>query len=207
MKKLFLIVAAATVSVACVSRAGQETQSSVAEFQQELNAEYRNPKTSPLRGSHLENFKQHPFFSENDAFRVTAKLVKTENSEVFDMPTSSGRSKKYREYGKLHFRLNGAEYTLTAFQSESLKNESEYRDYLFVPFRDLTNGEQTYGGGRYLDLKIPKSGQTLTLDFNKAYHPYCAYNATDYSCPIVPDENKLPVRITAGVMYEDIYFD
>jgi uncharacterized protein (DUF1684 family) len=75
--------------------------------------------------------------------------------------------------------------------------QEEYRDYLFLPFADLTNGEETYGGGRYLDLTIP-TGNTILLDFNKAYNPYCAYNPK-YSCPLVPKQNRLDIPIIAGV--------
>ena len=70
-------------------------------------------------------------------------------------------------------------------------------DYLFLPFLDATNGIETYGGGRYIDLSIPQGNQ-LTIDFNTAYNPYCAYNEK-YSCPIVPRENYLPLKINAGV--------
>ena len=79
-----------------------------------------------------------------------------------------------------------------------------YEDYLFLPCRDETNGTDTYGGGKYLDLRIPK-GKEIVIDFNQSYQPYCAYNAYDYSCPIVPEENLLPVKIEAGVKYEDVY--
>lgn len=48
-------------------------------------------------------------------------------------------------------------------------------------------------------------GNAIVIDFNQSYHPYCAYNAYDYNCPVVPAENKLPVEIRAGVMYEDVY--
>jgi uncharacterized protein (DUF1684 family) len=75
--------------------------------------------------------------------------------------------------------------------------ESDYRDYLFLPFIDQTNGEETYGGGRYVDLRIPE-GDTLIIDFNKAYNPYCAYNKK-YSCPLVPAVNELKTSVTAGV--------
>ena len=80
----------------------------------------------------------------------------------------------------------------------------KYKDHLFLPFRDLTNEKETYGGGKYMDLKIP-AGNEIILDFNQSYQPYCAYNAFDYNCPIVPAENKLPTRIEAGVKYEDVY--
>ncbi|MGE4515052.1 MAG: DUF1684 domain-containing protein [Chryseobacterium sp.] len=179
-------------------------QSEIKKFQQELNAEYLNPKETPLRGDNFKNFKQHPFFPINLKYRVTAKFTRTENAEPFDLPTSSGKTKLYREYGKATFQLDGQSYTLTLYQSLDLIKQKKYEDYLFLPFRDATNEKETYGGGKYMDLKIPK-GNTIIFDFNKSYQPYCAYNAYDYNCPVVPEENRLPVEIRAGVMYEDIY--
>ncbi|HAO07320.1 MAG TPA: hypothetical protein DCQ50_10060 [Chryseobacterium sp.] len=179
-------------------------ESEIKKFQKELNAEYVNPKETPLRGDNFKNFKQHPFFPINLKYRITAKFEKTENAEPFDLPTSSGKTKPYREFGKATFQLDGKSYTLTLYQSLDLIKQKKYKDHLFLPFRDATNEKETYGGGKYLDLTIPK-GKTIILDFNKSYHPYCAYNAYDYNCPVVPEENKLPVEIRAGVMYEDIY--
>ena len=72
-----------------------------------------------------------------------------------------------------------------------------YEDYLFLPFLDNTNGEESYGGGRYVEARIPE-GDTIIIDFNKAYNPYCAYNEK-YSCPIVPRQNYLPIEVKAGV--------
>ncbi|WP_238536295.1 DUF1684 domain-containing protein [Chryseobacterium populi] len=176
----------------------------IKKFQKELNAEYLNPKETPLRGDNLINFKKHPFFPIDLKYRVTAKMVKTENATPFEIPTSSGKTKTYREYGKTNFVLNGKSYTLTLYQSLDLIKQEKYKNYLFLPFLDATNGKETYGGGKYMDLTIP-AGNTIILDFNKSYQPYCAYNAYDYNCPIVPEENKLPVEIRAGVMYEDVY--
>jgi uncharacterized protein (DUF1684 family) len=176
----------------------------VKKFQKELNAEYLNPKETPLRGDNFKNFKEHPFFPIDMKYRITAKFVKSKDTKPFDLPTSSGKTKSYQEYGKASFELDGKPYTLTLYQSLDLIKQKKYQDYLFLPFRDATNEKETYGGGKYLDLKIPK-GNTIVLDFNQSYHPYCAYNAYDYNCPIVPEENKLPVEIRAGVMYEDIY--
>ena len=176
----------------------------VRKFQKALNEEYLNPKETPLRGDHFTNFKAHPFFPVDLKYRITAKFLRTESAEPFDLPTSSGKTKPYREYGKATFTLDGKSYTLTLYQSLDLIKQAKYRDHLFLPFRDMTNEKETYGGGKYLDLTIPK-GNTIVLDFNKSYHPYCAYNAYDYNCPIVPEENRLPVEIRAGVMYEDKY--
>ncbi|MBV8326313.1 DUF1684 domain-containing protein [Chryseobacterium sp.] len=176
----------------------------VKKFQKELNAEYLNPKETPLRGDHFKNFKKHPFFPINMKYRVSATFLKSENTQPFELPTSSGKTKSYQEFGKATFELDGKPYTVTLYQSLDLIKKSEYKDYLFLPFRDATNGKETYGGGKYMDLRIPE-GNTIVLDFNQSYQPYCAYNAYDYNCPIVPEENKLPVEIRAGVMYEDIY--
>jgi uncharacterized protein (DUF1684 family) len=87
---------------------------------------------------------------------------------------------------------------LNVYQSHTLREKEGYKDYLFLPFTDLTNGNETYGSGRYIDLRIPER-ETIIIDFNKAYNPYCAYNY-GYACPIPPKENKLKVEIRAGVM-------
>ncbi|MCA6068620.1 DUF1684 domain-containing protein [Chryseobacterium sp. RG1] len=176
----------------------------IKKFQKDLNEEYLNPKETPLRGDNFTNFKKHPFFPIDLKYRVRAKFVKTENPVPFDLPTSSGKTKSYQEFGKATFELDGKPYTLTVYQSLDLMKTEKYKDHLFLPFRDVTNTKETYGGGKYMDLKIPE-GNSIILDFNQSYHPYCAYNAYDYNCPIVPEENKLPVEIRAGVMYEDIY--
>lgn len=203
MKKYILILLLAPLFVFSQKKISKEIME-VKKFQHELNAEYLNPKETPLRGDNLTNFKEHPFFAIDSKYRVTAKFTKTKNPKPFEIPTSSGKTKTYREYGKATFNLDGKSYTLTLYQSLDLIKQEKYKDYLFLPFRDATNEKETYGGGKYMDLKIPK-GNTIILDFNKSYQPYCAYNAYDYNCPIVPEENKLPVEIRAGVMYEDIY--
>lgn len=202
MKKLsflFLIL-----SLFLNAQTEKENIASIKKFQKELNTEYLNPKESPLRGDNLKNFKQHPFFPINLKYRVTSKFVKTENPVPFELPTSSGKFKQYQEYGKATFELDGKSFTLTLYQSLDLMKMEKYKDHLFLPFRDETNEKETYGGGKYIDLKIP-SGKEIVLDFNQSYQPFCAYNAFDYNCPIVPEENKLPIRIEAGVMYEDVY--
>lgn len=177
----------------------------VKNFQKELNEEYLDPARTPLRGDNFKNFKEHPFFPFDKKYRVTAKFLKTKDAQPFELPTSSGRTKSYKEYGKAIFKLDGKSYTLTLYQSLDLIKQEKYKNDLFLPFRDATNEKETYGGGKYMDLKIPK-GNTIVLDFNQSYHPFCAYNAYDYNCPIVPEENKLPIEIRAGVMYDDIYY-
>lgn len=202
MKKLLLIFL--LISIFGFSQSKENQISEIKKFQKELNEGYTNPKETPLRGDNFTNFKQHPFFPIDLKYRVTAQLKRTENAEPFEIPTSSGRTQPYREYGKATFVIDGKSYVLTLFQNLNLIKRPEYKDHLFLPFRDETKGIETYGGGKYIDLRIPK-GDEIVIDFNQSYHPYCAYNAYDYSCPIVPDENFLPVRIEAGVMYDDVY--
>jgi uncharacterized protein len=166
-------------------------------FQEELNQEYRDAEKSPLKPEERALFREHEFFTPNLAFRTEAKLVKAKKPQVFKMKTSGTRQPDYRKYGDLHFELNGKSCKLEVYQSVDLAKKEAYKDYLFLPFTDLTTGDETYGGGGYIDLRIPK-GKTLILDFNKAYNPYCAYTP-GYSCPVPPRENHLDISIEAGI--------
>jgi uncharacterized protein (DUF1684 family) len=203
MKNIRFLVSL-SLFISCFSLAQKKEITAIKKFQTDLNKEYKNPKETPLRGDNFTNFKEHPFFPIDLKYRVVAKFTKSENAVAFDLPTSSGRTQPYIEYGKVAFKLNEKTYVLSIFQSLNLIKRPGFEDYLFLPFRDETNEKETYGGGKYLDLRIPKSGEII-IDFNQSYQPYCAYNAYDYNCPIVPKENSLPVRIEAGVMYNDVY--
>ncbi|WP_374442879.1 DUF1684 domain-containing protein [Epilithonimonas sp.] len=202
MKKLSLLFI--ILSLFLNAQTEKDNIAAIRKFRKELSTEYRDPKETPLRGDNLKNFKKHPFFPIHLKYRVIARLTKTENPVPFELPTSSGKFQKYREYGKAEFEIDGTTYVLTIYQNLRLIEMEKYKDHLFLPFRDETNGKETYGGGKYMDLKTP-SGNEIVLDFNQSYQPFCAYNAFDYNCPIVPEENKLPIRIEAGVMYEDVY--
>jgi hypothetical protein len=104
----------------------------------------------------------------------------------------------YVVFGKLYFKIQGKAFELTVYQNPAFKKNKELKDYLFLPFTDLSNGETTYGGGRYLDFYIPKTASVI-LNFHQAYNPYCAY--TDkYSCPVPPKNNFLDMEVNAGVM-------
>lgn len=166
-------------------------------WQNELNAEYANPEKSPLPAKELKRFKSLDFFEINPDYRVVAELVRTPDSQPFSMPTTTERTPIYQQYGVARFQLQGKTLELPVYQNHALSLKTGYEDYLFLPFTDPTNGFESYGGGRYLDVRIP-TGDTLVIDFNKAYNPYCAYN-TGYSCPIPPKANDLPIEIKAGV--------
>ncbi|WP_046246034.1 DUF1684 domain-containing protein [Hymenobacter terrenus] len=174
-------------------------QQSVLKFQQTINKEFRDPNESPLTAAERQAFKTLPFYPSRYGYYVKATLVRDSTSQPFAMETSTTRRPLYRKYGELHFVLSGQPLKLTVYQNQELLKRPGFEDYLFVPFTDLTNGHGSYGGGRYIDLRLPPaSATTMQLDFNQAYNPSCAYNHS-YSCPVPPAENRLPVAIPAGV--------
>ena len=174
----------------------------VREFQQALNREFRNPEESPLTAAERQAFQGLAYYPVGHAYCVAAVLVRDSLAQPFAMETSTGRRPQYRKYGELRFTLLGQPQRLNVYQSLDLLTRPGLADYLFLPFTDLTNGRGSYGGGRYLDLRIPPPGTAaLVLDFNRAYNPSCAYNHA-YSCPVPPAENRLAVAIPAGVRSE-----
>jgi uncharacterized protein (DUF1684 family) len=170
---------------------------SVEKFQKELNTEYADAKTSPLTAEDLAVFKTLDFYPINEKFFVTAKFIRTENEKPFEMKTSTDRKPLYVKYGEAHFTIDGLNYKLNIYRNIELSKKEEYKDYLFLPFSDLASGKESYIGGKYIDMKTPK-GETIVIDFNTSYNPYCAYNHK-YSCPKVPLENDLNIEIKAGV--------
>ena len=172
---------------------------SVADFQRELNHEFSDPNESPLPAKERQEFKSLPYYPVNYDYYVVARFVRDSTSVPFTMLTSTTRRPQYRKYGTLHFTLAGQSLSLSVYQSLDLLHKPGLENYLLLPFSDLTNGHGSYGGGRYLDLRIPPAGSTtLLLDFNRAYNPSCAYNHA-YSCPIPPAENRLLVAVPVGV--------
>jgi uncharacterized protein (DUF1684 family) len=178
---------------------GQQQFDSVAvtKFQNDLNAEYANAKTSPLLAEDLANFKSLDFYPADETFFVVAKFVRTKKEKPFEMKTTTDRKPMYVKYGEVYFTISESDFKLNVYRNIALSKQKKYKNHLFLPFFDLTSGKESYIGGKYIDLEIPK-GDTLAIDFNTSYNPYCAYNYK-YSCPIVPLENDLNIEIKAGV--------
>lgn len=169
----------------------------VEKFQEDLNVEYADAKTSPLTAEDLAQFKSLNFYPINNKAFVVAKFIRTQDEKPFEMPTSGTRRPMYVKYGEARFELEGKEFKLNIYRNIELSKKEEYKDHLFLPFSDLSSGKESYIGGKYIDLKIP-NGDTIIIDFNLSYNPYCAYNHK-YSCPKVPLENDLAIEIKAGV--------
>lgn len=166
-------------------------------FQKNLNEEFADAKKSPLTEEDRLAFSELDFFPIDENFIVEAKFIKSTNEKSFAMKTTTDRAPLYVKYGEISFNLYGEKFKLNVYQNLELIKKPGFKKHLFLPFSDLTSGNETYIGGRYIDMEIPK-GKTIIIDFNQAYNPYCAYNYK-YSCPIVPLENDLATHINAGV--------
>ncbi len=169
----------------------------ILEFQKAMDKEFKNPETSPLPDTFRKDFEGLDFFPPDTNYIIIAKIIRTPEALPFMMPTTTDRKSEEVVYGIASFYLHGRSHQLEVYQNKQLMLQEKYKDYLFLPFTDATNGKETYAGGRYLDLSIPV-GDTIVLNFNRAYNPYCAYNKK-FSCPLVPTSNTLDTKIMAGV--------
>ena len=173
----------------------QSYADSIYAHREKYKLEFLEEKRSPLKEADTSFLR---FFKPDSKYRIVASLILTPDDVPFEIPTSSGKKKMFRKYGVIRFRLKGKNCSLEVYQNMSLMNDSAHHDHLFIPFKDLTNYKETYGGGRYIDLSIKDVvNNTLLLDFNKCYNPWCAF-ASGYNCPIPPDANILKLVIKAG---------
>ncbi len=197
MKNIFLPLFVFSYNIAHSQTDSVKAVQEIISFQKELDAEYKSRDKSPLEPKDKKKFKGHPYYAVDLKYRVVAKLKLVSDSPFTPMRTTTSRLPNYRIFAIAEFTVDGKNFSAPIYQSQDLLTKPEYIDYLFFPFTDLTNGTDTYAGGRYIGLRIPK-GEELVIDFNQAYHPFCAYNHK-YSCPIVPSENHLNIEIKAGV--------
>lgn len=198
MKQISILLLSFISVIGCSQNSSSTShQDEVKMFQYDLNIKFADKKTTPLTKKDFKKFSSLNFFPIDSNYRVTAKFIRTPDETSFEMPTTTDRKSIEVKYGEAHFSIHGKKLKLSIYQNTASMLKSAYKNYLFLPFTDKTNGNESYGGGRYLDLEIP-NGETITLDFNKAYNPYCAYNYK-YSCPIPPRENNLDIAIKAGV--------
>lgn len=157
----------------------------------EKDEAFRRQPDEPVPAAKRGEFLPLKYFPPDPEYVVPASLVPATERTIVEMPTSQGKIRKHQRVGVLHFTLKGQPLTLGAFVEAGAG-----LDRLFVPFSDLTSGTETYQAGRYLELDRTSSG-VYTIDFNKAYNPYCYYNAT-FDCPYPPRESRLPLPIRAG---------
>lgn len=153
---------------------------------------FRSRENSPFTDEGRRAFKNLVYFEPNLDYRVQAQVEELTRQDTLLMPLTNGSYEPYLRYGLARFELQGQPQQLMLYKKLSGEKEE-----LFVPFTDKTNGFETYGGGRYLDVPFEAGDETVTLDFNRAYSPFCAYNP-DYVCPVPPQDNRLNIAVPAG---------
>jgi uncharacterized protein len=199
----FLLGLLGALSVIACSEPPLTHEQEVAAWRAEKDAFMREAPESPVLPEQRTTFAPLLYFPIDENYRAPAALTLAESDVVLELPTSTGLRRKMRRVGTLTFTLSvpgaagkGPPHTLTAFVDAT---ERDMRR-LFVPFGDLTNGTESYNGGRYLDLDRTASG-VYDLDFNRAYFPFCYYNPA-FDCPLPPRENRLEIPIRAGERME-----
>ncbi|GJM61925.1 DUF1684 domain-containing protein [Persicobacter diffluens] len=163
---------------------------SISEHRSKQNDFFKNSEQSPLTEEQKKSFQHLDYFPAQTDFCLQAKVNRTFSNETIAVQTSSGKAKTYFPYAYLEFEIQKQPFKLLALQPTA------HPDMLLVAFTDNTTGHETYGAGRYIEIPLPKE-DLITLDFNKAFNPYCAYS-DGWSCPIPPLENHLNIPVTAG---------
>ncbi len=193
-----LIVVAAGVALAACNAGNPPPAESEGDYVSQILAAraalddmYRKQPNKPVPPAKMNEFLPLKYFPPDPDYVVPASLNVSKERIIVEMPTSQGKIRQHERVGLLEFTLKGQPLTLGAFIEAGAG-----LDRLFVPFSDMTSGTETYAAGRYLELDRTSSG-VYTIDFNKAYNPYCYYNA-DYDCPYPPRESRLPLPIRAG---------
>lgn len=153
-----------------------------------------NPR-SPLTKDDLSNLD---FFSPDNEWKLKCDCESATDAKPFEMPTYSGVTRTYILHSIATCMYKNAEIKLHLYKNINQPINPLYKNNLLLPFKDFTNGDITYGGGRYINLLVTeiKNGQ-IEIDFNKAYNPWCAYS-DGYNCPIPPKENHVAMEIRAG---------
>jgi uncharacterized protein (DUF1684 family) len=202
LTKLYILTGC-TALVFCTSTANLPQKSgstdpkviSIEEYRIKKHTELLSDK-SPLTPNERKKFRGLNYYPIDVSYNVTAQFIRNENPVLFKMKTTTTRLPEYQKFADVVFTLQGKEFRLEVYQSSDLMKKAEYSDYLFIPFTDETNGNETYEVGRYLELHIPE-GNAIEIDFNKSYNPYCSYSP-NYSCPIPPASNHIALDVRAG---------
>ena len=178
------------------SQPGTDAITEIEAHRRKQEQTFRNKEETPLLKRDRKKFKGLNYYPIDLKYRVQASFVKNEHPVLFKMKTTTTRLPDYIKYGEVHFTIDSQPFKLEVYQSPDIMKRPGYEDYLFIPFTDLTNGDETYDVGRYIEMRIPTT-EEVTIDFNMAYNPYCSYSP-NFSCPIPPAANDLPIRIPAG---------
>lgn len=198
IKVVSLIIVCIAVQLSCSSTKNsieKDYETSIATHRQNTEQGLIIGDRAPLEESDLDELRYFPL---DKSFEVIADVELAEGEKPFQLPTYSGITKTYIKYATTRFKIRGKSHTLNLYKNLQNIRMPQYKDLLFLPYKDVTNGDQTYGGGRYINLyTYDIVDDKITLDFNKSYNPWCAYS-DGYNCPIPPIENHMEIAIMAG---------
>lgn len=191
---LSIIVALIVGFSGCGKKEDNIVSDNYSETRQTKDKYFKEDPDSPLLDEDKGSFARLNYYEPDSKYKFTGQIQKYEEQDVVEMLTSTSDLRKYYKYGYFNFKIDGNDHSIQLYK-EVGQNASGVTSY-FVPFKDLTNGSETYSAGRYLDISASES-DIITIDFNEAYNPYCTYSPF-YSCPLPPFENHLRVAIEAG---------
>ena len=192
LRIIFVLGALSIVATLIISSINVDTHSGISiKYREQKDDNFRKSIKSPIKDK--DNFGGLNYFPYSEKYRVNAFVTFTNDTQLISMPRTDGKRSFYTAFVKASFKIDGQLQTLMMYRyPDDLQN----KPMLFVPFFDASNGDKTYGGGRYLDVEL-NNNKSIIIDFNYAYNPFCVYNY-QYTCPITPAENKLTVPIPAG---------
>lgn len=193
---LLIFLTVALISIVYSFMGSQDQTAYINEIEKEREDKDRFMRTSAESPfvENTERFEGLHFYPADIRYKITASLTPVQNKKPVVLGTNDGKEQRYIEYAHAEFDLDGYHHSLLILEVADM---GPFRGKLFLAFGDETSAVETYGTGRYLDVSKAPGSNTITLDFNKAYNPYCAY-ADKYSCPFPPSENLLKVPIKAG---------
>jgi uncharacterized protein (DUF1684 family) len=173
-----------------------EYSDNVMEHRKNIDELFADEKTSPLTPGDRAKFKGVEYFDIDKNYSVDARIVKFDSTQIVEIQHTLNRKYPFIRWGMAHFKLMNDSCHLTIYKAGGRDEGEAKNTMLFIPFKDASNGVETYSGGRYLDIETPK-GSITNIDFNLSYNPNCAYSDT-WSCPLVPAENILQQVVRAG---------
>ncbi len=191
---IVLIIAIVAITIFNFLTIGESTEDYKERIEQERRDKngFMLSSTSPLSEEDKKGFEGLNYYPINEEFKVTARIEKSSNKQPIFIESTTGEQLKYMPFAEATFELNGEEKTVMLYQDWEETDPNK----LSLMFADETSARETYGGGRYLDVQY-RNTNSVVIDFNNAYNPYCHFNS-EYSCPIPPRENLLDIPIEAG---------